>query len=70
MFLVIPLIYSYMGLIGTFASLLLFPATLLIAPWFDALANGHWLLVEINYGGIFLSGIIATLAKSLANWRN
>lgn len=50
MILTIPILYAIGGLLLVIAGFFIFPAVLVIAPWYDLIANGHWLLLAITYG--------------------
>ena len=44
------------GTLFAIISLVLFPALLSLAPWYEGLVNGDWMALMVLYGG----GIVAT----------
>jgi hypothetical protein len=63
--LIIPIIYHWGGFIVVIVALIFTPATLLIVPWFNAIAHGDWFLVILNYGTPIVCGVLLLLANQL-----
>jgi hypothetical protein len=53
--LAVPLARELAGMAGAVAAVVLFPLTLVLAPWYAGLARGAWTLLAVAYGG----GIVA-----------
>jgi hypothetical protein len=54
-----------LGFIGTVIAFMLFPVTILVAPWYEALANSNWFLVLLIYGGGIVSAIFGAIGSAL-----
>ena len=62
---ILPIIYGWGGLLLTIVSFSIFPATLLIVPWYEALWHGQWFLVALNYGAPIITGSLIYLGNSV-----
>ena len=49
----------------SFIAIVFFPVLFAVTPIYDALANGNWDLIIINYGGILIGGILATIGSAI-----
>ena len=50
LFLSVGIIHDKFGLLGTVISLLVFPFTLYLAPWWAGFADGNWQPLFVTYG--------------------
>jgi hypothetical protein len=67
--LIVPVIYHWGGVIVVILAIIFVPATLLIVPWFNAIAHGDWFLVILNYGTPIVCGVLILLANQLEKSR-
>lgn len=63
--LIIPIIYHWGGIIVVIFALIFTPATLLIVPWANAIADGDWFLVILDYGTPMVCGVLLLLANQI-----
>jgi len=56
---------NQLGFIGTVFAFMLFPVTLLVAPWYEALANSNWFLVLLIYGGGIVSVTLLAIGSAI-----
>jgi hypothetical protein len=65
MILSIPIIYRIGGMFLLIISFLLFPVTLLLAPWYDVIFNHRWLLLALTYLPWPICGGLLAIANAL-----
>lgn len=55
--LAVPIARALVGLPGAIAAVVLFPLTLLLAPWYAGVVEGSWRLLAVAWGG----GLVAVV---------
>jgi len=64
MWLSIDLIFDKFGFIAAAISIAFFPATLMVVPWYEAIANSNWMILQLVYGGLAFSMVLEFVAKN------
>jgi hypothetical protein len=59
------IVYDNFGMIGSALSLLVFPATLTLAPWYEAIANSNWFPLLVVYGGGVLGAALVAIGTAI-----
>jgi hypothetical protein len=59
------IISDNLGYIAGAIALLLLPATLTLAPWYEALANANWYPLVVVYGGGLTGSILFALGTAI-----
>jgi len=56
-------IIENLGFVGGLVAFLIFPATVMFAPFYVGFSTGNWTLLAITYGGGIVAAIIAAMSK-------
>jgi hypothetical protein len=64
--LALAIVYAAVGFWGFVIAFLLFPVTLIAAPWYALFHYGTWFPLVISYGGPIVAGILHSIGSSLS----
>ena len=59
------IVVDHLGFIGGVIAFFLAPATLALAPWYEALANSNWFPVMLVYGGGIGASILYAIGSAM-----
>ena len=64
-FLCLGIVVQNLGFIGGAIAFVLFPVTLVFAPWYEALAHSSWFPLLLVYGGGIGASILYSIGSSI-----